>query len=136
MQEFFPRQISALGAVFAALEEFARQNGLDSATTRDLGVVAEELFTNQVRHARPGTGRIQLSFGMRDGKVQLEVRDRDVEPFDPTAMPEVDITRPAAEREPGGLGVHLVRSLSEDFEWEYDQARRESRIRVTLRLKR
>lgn len=136
MQEFFPRQISALGAVFAALEDFARQHGLDSSTTRDLGVIAEELFTNQVRHARPGTGRIRLSLGMRDRAVQLEVLDRDVEPFDPTAMPEVDITRPPEEREPGGLGVHLVRSLSDDFEWEYDQSRRESRIRVTLRLAR
>ena len=135
MQEEFPRQLSALDAVFAALDDFARRHGVPPDTVRDLGVIIEELFTNQVRHAGPGTGTIGLRLSLRDGDVEVELRDADVAPFDPTASPEVDVTGRPEERQPGGLGIHLVRRLSDRFEWDYDRTRRESRIRVVRRLK-
>jgi serine/threonine-protein kinase RsbW len=136
MQEFFVREMSALAAVFAALDEFARRHDIGDRVRGDLGVIVEELFTNQVRHARSGKEDIRIRFTLRDEVVEIELRDRDVEPFDPTAAPQVDTSRPAAERQPGGLGIHLVRSLSDTFEWDYDDRRRESRIRVTRRLTR
>lgn len=136
MPQPFPRELTSLAAVFTALEDFARAHGLDAETTGELGVIVEELFTNQVRHAGPATGPIVVDFSVEDGRIVIELRDRGVEPFDPTAAPEVDVDRPAIEREPGGLGIHLVRNLSDSFEWDYDRSRREARIRVTRRLKR
>lgn len=135
MQESFPREVSALGAVFAALEVFVRREAVDADTGRDLAVIVEELFTNQVRHARPGTGRIGLGFARDGDSVVVELVDDDVDAFDPAELPEVDVSGPAVERQPGGLGLHLVRNLSDAFDWDYDPARRRCRIRVTRRLK-
>ena len=136
MRQSFTRQVTELDAVFGLLRQFAKAHGLDGDLERDLGVVAEELFTNQVRHARPGGDRIELELDLVGGTLTLVLRDYDVEPFDPTATPEVDITRPAEDRTPGGLGIHFVRQLSDSFEWTYDSDRRSSRITVTRQLER
>jgi len=32
-------------------------------------------------------------------------------PFDPTAAPEPDLSLPLERRRPGGLGIHLMRSM-------------------------
>ena len=40
------------------------------------------------------------------------LRDFDVEPFDPTRAPQVDVGRPLGERPTGGLGLHLVRRIA------------------------
>ena len=58
--------------------------------------------------------------------------DDDVEPFDITRAPDVDIDAPIEEREPGGLGLHLIRRMVDSVEYEYVKERRQSRI--TLRI--
>jgi serine/threonine-protein kinase RsbW len=136
MRQSFTRQVTELDALFGLLRRFAEAHGLDADAERDLGIVVEELFTNQVRHARPGGDRIDLELDLVDGMLTLVLSDYDVEPFDPTAAPEVDVTRPAEERTPGGLGIHFVRQLSDSFEWTYDSDRRSSRITVTRQLER
>lgn len=136
MREIFSRRVAELDRVFALLRRFAEEHALDSDLERDLGVIAEELFTNQVRHARPGGPRIELSLELEGGRIRMELVDGGVDPWDPTAAPEVDVTRPAEERTPGGLGIHFVRALSDGFEWTYDPDRRESRITVTRLLER
>ena len=54
--------------------------------------------------------------------------DRDVEPFDITRSPGVDIDAPIEQRKPGGLGLHLIRKLAESVTYTYAKERRESRI--------
>jgi anti-sigma regulatory factor (Ser/Thr protein kinase) len=136
MRDAFSRQLTELERIFELLRRFAEEHGLDADLERDLGVIVEELFTNQVRHARPGGSRIEVALAREDDHVRIDLIDRDVEPWDPTAAPEVDVTRPAEERTPGGLGIHFVRALSDRFEWSYDPDRRESRITVTRLLER
>ena len=136
MRATLPRKISELDAVFDLVRRFASEHSIEPDAERDLGVIAEELFTNQVRHARPGGDRIELDIELVDGAVRLELTDQDVDPFDPTSVPEVDVDQPATERKIGGLGIHFVRTLSDRFEWNYDAGRRTSRITVTRHLGR
>jgi serine/threonine-protein kinase RsbW len=58
--------------------------------------------------------------------------DRDVEAFDVTRAPDVDVGRPIDQREPGGLGLHLIRRMADSVEYRYAQDTRESLI--TLRI--
>jgi serine/threonine-protein kinase RsbW len=69
-----------------------------------------------------------------EGGVEIGMVDRDVEPFDPTRGPAVDVEAPIDAREPGGLGVHLIRRMADSVEYEYNTQSRESRI--TLRYTR
>lgn len=136
MRKTLSRQVADLDAVFDLLHRFAVEHSLAADLERDLGVIAEELFTNQVRHARPGGDSIEVEVELVDGSIRLELTDENVEPFDPTSAPEVDVDQPVGERKRGGLGIHFVRILSDSFEWNYDPDRRASRITVTRHLER
>ena len=50
--------------------------------------------------------------------------------FNPLAAPEPDVHLPAEQRVPGGLGIHLIRSLAERLHYE----RRDGRNRLTVKI--
>ena len=58
----------------------------------------------------------------------MTLTDYDVEPFDVTQSPEVDVTLPIEQRRPGGLGLHLIRRLLDSIEYDYSKEKRRSRI--------
>jgi serine/threonine-protein kinase RsbW len=58
----------------------------------------------------------------------VTLTDYDVEPFDVSRAPEVDVNLPIEQRRPGGLGLHLIRKLVDSLEYEYSKERRQSRI--------
>ena len=55
-----------------------------------------------------------------------------MEPFDVTRTPDVDVMLPAEQREPGGLGLHLVKAYTDTFRYEY--ADRRMKVTVTKKL--
>ena len=124
----FARRIDAVGAIFDFVSgEFARL-GIDPSLRRPVELALEELFTNMVKYGRGGGAEVQLSLVPISGGVEATLVDEGVEPFDPTAAPEVDVRRPLSERQPGGLGIHLVKRLVDSIGYEYRADRRESRI--------
>jgi anti-sigma regulatory factor (Ser/Thr protein kinase) len=62
----------------------------------------------------------------------VRLTDFDVEPFDVTRAPAVDIDKPLAERQIGGLGLHLVRKMADTLRYEF--ADRRSTITFTMTL--
>ena len=67
-----------------------------------------------------------------DDGVELTLVDRNVEPFDVTRAPEVDIDAPIAQRTPGGLGLHLIRRMADSVEYEYKTESRRSLTTVRM----
>jgi len=63
----------------------------------------------------------------------MSLTDFNVEPYDISRAPAVDISLPLAKREPGGLGLQLVRRLVDEL--TYDYTNRQSRITVTKNLR-
>ena len=126
----FPRAVASLDAIFEFIEEFLDDHGLDPANGYDLELVLEELFTNQVKYTR-GSQPIRIALDSVDSRIRAVLEDTDVDPFDPTAMPPVRTDAPPEERRPGGLGVHLVRRLTEEFRYDYRD--RTSTITLTMR---
>ena len=54
----------------------------------------------------------------------MTLTDYDVDPFDVTKAPDVDVTLPIEQRRPGGLGLHLIRRLMDSVDYEYSEASR------------
>lgn len=125
----FPRGFGALEAIFAFIREFVADSGLDPEVAYDLDVIAEELFTNMVKYGRGGVREIEIALDWAAPTLAIRLRDFDVERFDPTDAPPVDVSRPIAERHAGGLGIHLVRQIADRI--HYDYRGRESTITVT-----
>jgi serine/threonine-protein kinase RsbW len=61
------------------------------------------------------------------GGVEVTLTDYDVEAFDVTRAPDVDVGAPIEARRPGGLGLHLIRRMVDAIEYRYSDATRESR---------
>lgn len=130
----FPRRVEALpdlvafvGAAFACL-------GLDAALRPDVEFAVEELFTNSVKYGQGGAEGLELALSAVPGGLEVALVDEGVARFDPASAPAVDVGRPLGERQPGRLGLHLVKKLVDSLSYEYDADRR--RARTTFRKTR
>lgn len=109
-----PRGLEALPELFARVGDFARAQGLAADREKTLALVAEELFTNLVRHNRGGGTHIECGLRREGTRVVLRLADRDVEPFDESSIPA-----PLTREGEGGLGVHIVRRLTERLTYDW-----------------
>ena len=128
----FPRTVGSLPALVAFVRDYFAAQALDGDQAVDVDLVIEELFTNMVRHARGGRPEIDVGLDLADGLLTVLIRDRDVEPWNPDSAPPPDLTRPAPERRPGGLGIPLVRRLTERLAFEH--AGGTTTVTVTMRI--
>ena len=88
----------------------------------------EELFTNMVKYSPGGDAGVRMDMATIAGGVEVTLTDYDVERFDVTKAPDVDVGMPIERRKPGGLGLHLIRRLVDSIEYEYAEESRQSRI--------
>lgn len=116
----FSRSLGALERLFAFVDEVSIDAGIDPDRRPDTYLIVEELFTNLVRHGVGGESNIAVELEREGPHLRIEMTDFGVQPFDPTAAPEVDITAPVEQRTPGGLGIHLVRRLTEHMAYRHE----------------
>lgn len=114
------RRLSALPEMHALLRTYYDRHDVDERTAFCVDLAAEEIFTNMVRHNESDGEVISLRIDVSAERIELEWVDRDVAPFDPDSAPPVDVTLPASERSPGGLGLHLVKSVVDRVSYEYE----------------
>ena len=112
--------LGELGLLVEQVNRFCRAAGLDDEAAFELNLVLEELFTNTVRHGGCSGVRhavwVQLKL-LEHGGVAVDYRDCGV-PFDPTSAAVPELAGPLSERQPGGLGIHLVRQIMGDLRYQ------------------
>ena len=91
----------------------------DNLTKSRVNLAIEEAVVNVMNHAyAPGErGNIQLEVTAYDDVVSFVLKDKG-KPFDPTAMPEVDVDEYVATRSVGGLGIHLTRNYMDKVDYQ------------------
>jgi len=128
----FHRSLDALGKIFEFTRAFYDDQRIGDADRLVVDFCVEEIFTNFVKYNRGNPHEIELSLERHGNRLVAHLTDFDVEPFDVTRAPAVDVTQPAERREPGGLGLHLIRRLADRVDYDYTDRR--SRITVTKSL--
>lgn len=120
------REVSRLGDFLkAALEEYS----LADIPGRDLRLAVEEAVVNVISYAYPEGVEGEISIELTAGGTTAEVRISDAgAPFDPTRAESPDTTLAAPERQIGGLGIFLLRELTDEIRYE----RREGKNILTL----
>ena len=134
MEERFPRDLSSLSRLFTFIDLSAQSLRLPQDVIPTLYLVAEELFTNMVKHQRNGTAEMGLSIERAGDLLTVRLVDPDSDQFDPTLAPEPDLTLPIHQRRPGGLGVFLAKKIMDEVRYEYQG--RTSTITLTKTLRK
>ena len=106
------------------LDVFGQEAQLPDDVVFRLTVALDEVVTNIVRHAfdRQGGHDILLGITVNERFVTAVVED-DGPPFDLRTVAPADVDAPIEFRPIGGLGVHLVRSLTHALEYRREGAR-------------
>lgn len=89
--------------------------GGDEDVAGDLVLAVNEAITNSLLHGyddRPGD--LTLCVEADGGDLLVRLLD-DAPPFDPTTVPPPDINLPLEERPLGGLGIHMMRQLTDEL---------------------
>ena len=130
----FPAAEDAVADMIAFVEAELEKADCPMKTQTALCVDMEELFVNIAHYAYPdGAGRAEIAIGIdRDTRVATFVVSDTGVPFNPLEKPDPDITKPAEEREIGGLGIYIVKKTMDTV--SYARVRDENRLTMTKKL--
>lgn len=126
-------QIEQLAGVTTFVEELGEELGLSVEHVFNFNLVLEEAMTNVIMYAYPEgeTHEIWLTAIEQDGVVTFRVEDEGTA-FDPTAVPDADVTLSAEERAIGGLGIFLIRQLMDEVEYQRVNGRNQLTMKKKL----
>jgi serine/threonine-protein kinase RsbW len=123
--------LSEITRVADMVEEFAARHQFPDAVIFALNVALDEILNNIISYGYEDAAHheIVVRVALRGGNVEVTVED-DGKPFDPLAVPAPDVT--SRDREPGGVGLHFVRNLTDEVAY----ARRDgiNQLRLMKRL--
>ncbi len=101
------------------VETIAEEKQLDQSLAMSLNLALEEAVTNVILYAYPkgADGLVDVEAILKPHSLEFIITDSGV-PFDPTAVPEADVTLSADERPIGGLGIYLVNKLMDELHYQ------------------
>ncbi len=132
MDKHFQRDIKSLDKIFEFICEFIVENKIDESTAFSINFAIEEIFTNMVKYNPENQNNISISLNKDGNKLILCLTDYDVGHFDITKLKEIDISQSLQERKAGGLGLHIVKQMVDEIDYEYKN--RNSRITIIKHL--
>lgn len=104
-----PSDVTRLAEVRELIRSAATAAGADRAFVDDLVQAVDETATNAIVHGHAGRpGFLEIRVAHEDDRLVVTIED-DAPPFDPTGVPDPDLSVPPERRRPGGMGVHLAR---------------------------
>lgn len=122
-----------LSRVAALMTSFLEEQETPPAAVFAANLALEEIVTNTIKYGlfpevHPG---ISISVHALADQVELVIED-EAAAFDPFAMETPDTSIPLAERQVGGLGIHLIRNMLDTF--SYERSGKRNIIRLTKRF--
>lgn len=111
---FHADALADLAGALAFVDAACVAAGRDEMERHDLRLAMEEVFTNVYRHGYAGgAGGLELRVETGSDASTLVLLDR-AALFDPASVATPSLTLAPEDREPGGLGWHLVRQLMDE----------------------
>ena len=121
-RQTMPNQMMAIPTLQMAFERYVSQWEGAKPLIPTLNMALDDLLNNVVQYAFPNDQtehRIVVEGDVRDGSVVLIITDDGI-PFNPLTVPPPDLSLLLHEREIGGLGIHLVRSMFDEVMYHRD----------------
>jgi len=125
--------IPSLSRASEAVRSFLEKHDVGSDRIFSVDLVLEELVTNIIRHAYDdgSTHEIDIRLVVEPGRVVITVEDDGPE-FDLREAPPANLDGDLESRQPGGMGIHLVREVAERI--DYRRVGGRNRVEVGIAL--
>ncbi len=102
-----------------AVEAFGEAHGLPAKLRFQIRLVLDELLTNIINYGYADEGEHLIAVAMsQEGRRLRFVIEDDARPFDPLTAGAPDLTTMVDQRQIGGLGIHLVRTIMDRVAYE------------------
>jgi anti-sigma regulatory factor (Ser/Thr protein kinase) len=126
-------QLADIGVAAERIDAFAAEHQLSAAVCHDVQLAVEEILTNVIKHGYRGEAghAIGLEVAVRQGEVVIWVEDA-APAFNPLQAAAPNLNLPLAQKQPGGLGIHLVRKVMDSL--DYERAGGKNRLTLKKRL--
>lgn len=127
--------LAELTRVARWVDAWSRRNEVPARTAERIDLCSAEIVTNVVTHAYPDRSahEIVLRLERRGSHFSLQVED-DGMAFDPLQVPEPTPVDRLEDATVGGLGLRIVRGLSD--EQRYDRSGNRNSLTLTFRMAR
>ena len=113
-----PADLGRLWEVRDLVRAAANEASATESCTADMVQAVDEAATNAIIHGYGGVpGWVEVAATTRDDRFMVTIAD-DAPPFDPTTVPDPDLSVHPAERRPGGMGVLLARLCVDEMTYQ------------------
>jgi anti-sigma regulatory factor (Ser/Thr protein kinase) len=111
--------ISEISKLAVFIDELGEEMNLTPELIFNLNLVLEEAVSNVILYAygKEEQKDISLVAYLSDNNLVFVLTDSGME-FDPTKVPDADVTLSVEEREIGGLGIYLIRQIMNTVEYQ------------------
>ena len=79
-------------------------------------IAADEVLSNIFSYSKSSS--VTVAIKADGGEIALTFSDDGI-PFDPLTIEDPDLSSPAEERKPGGLGIFITKKLMDEVSYEY-----------------
>lgn len=126
-----PARLESLAGLVKSATASALQYGLEGEHLFAVELVTEEAVVNVFKYAYPHEdGRVRLRCLGEAERFIIEVSDWGL-PFDVTAVPDPDITVPIEDRQVGGLGIYLIKRMTDHMSYTREDGRNILRLFIS-----
>ena len=116
-------KLENLGKLLGVLSDCARAQEFEQEKISKIELAAEEALVNIFRYAYPqAPGDVEIICNLDGDRFTVEISDSGIA-FDATAMPVPGLDDGDREREPGGLGIFLMKKLMDEVQYRRDKGR-------------
>ena len=115
-------ELAAIAGFLDWVGECCAADGLPPEAGFRMTLALEEAVTNVMRYAFDGCPlphRLEVRLDIAAARLVAEVTDNG-RPFDPLAQSPPDLSLPIHVREAGGLGIHLIRWMTDRAEYRHE----------------
>lgn len=111
------RSLGSLMALESALVGFLREIALEPRPAYLTQLVVEEILRNLIEHGTGAHADVRVEIECDPDRVTVVIED-DGDPFHPEQAPSDEIDAPIERRSGRGIGLHLVRELTDQLRYE------------------
>ena len=104
--------------MYNLIKDFCFENLLTDNTRYDVNLVIEELVTNTISYGYIDNNvhEIKIDLILKGDALYVDITN-DADAFNPLDYPDPNITAPANERQPGGLGIFFAKVLTDEISY-------------------